>query len=140
MASQRIMEHTNNRFNFEALCGFKKMMQEVWAGKSCSFFGVQNSLKTALSAEFCDKIIYITSDDVQANAAVSAFSLMGKKACLLPQISDSFLYKKATANERYEIRTKTLYNIISNLAEVVVCPVEALFNFLPDPKRFKENT
>lgn len=134
------MEHTNNRFNFEALCGFKKMMQEVWAGKSCSFFGVQNSLKTALSAEFCDKIIYITSDDVQANAAVSAFSLMGKKACLLPQISDSFLYKKATANERYEIRTKTLYNIISNLAEVVVCPVEALFNFLPDPKRFKENT
>ncbi len=133
------MENINNRFGFENLNGFKKMIQMVRAGKSCSIFGVQNSMRVALSSDLSEKLIYVTADEVTANQALSSFSMLGKRVYLMPSIPDSFLYKKATTNDRFEIRTKTLFNVAFGEADVIVCPVESLFNFLPNPKTFKEN-
>ena len=45
----------------KAQAGYKKLVDSVLAGKSCSVFGVQNSMRPALSLMFGKKILYLVS-------------------------------------------------------------------------------
>ena len=133
------MENTNI-FNFEGLSdNFAKLYSEVRAGNSCSIFGVQNSARPAIVSGFGKKLFYLVADNVNANAAIENFELMGKKAILLPAVQDSFLYKRAMSTELYLKRTQTLYEILNKNFDVVVASVDALFSFLPSISDFSSH-
>ena len=126
-----------NRFNLEALDPrLGKLASEIRAGKSCSVFGVQNSMRTAISASFGKKILYLTSSDILVNSAVSSFELMGLETVKFGAILDEFLYKKAQTNENYLARLETFSKILSGKFDVVVAEISALCSFLPSPSEF----
>ena len=127
----------NRFFDFERFASLRKMIETIRAGKSCSIFGVQNSLRPALAVSISKKVLFITADDVTAASTVEKFSLMGKKTHLFPLITDSFLYKKAGSEDRYFERSETLANIISGDFDVIVAPASSLFSFLPNVEKFK---
>lgn len=134
------MERTNKRlFNYEKLSGYKKLIETVRAGKSCSIFGVQNSMRAALASSFGGKLLFVTADDVTANSFASQFEIMGLRSVLFPSVPDTFIYKKAGTTERFAQRTKALFDILNGNFDVVICPVEALFAFLPSVTDFEEN-
>lgn len=127
-------------FNFEVLSkDFAKMFNEIRAGNSCSIFGIQNSMRPAISCSFDKKILFITADNITANAKKDEFELMGKKTLLFPTIQDSFLMKRASSNEYSLNRTKTLFSIVQKDFDVVVAPITSLFSYLPSVKEFKEH-
>ena len=125
------MENTKT-FNFDALSeNYSKMIREVRAGNSCSIFGVQNSMRPALVSNIKRKILYLTADNVGANSMLEQFKFMGQNALLFPNVSDGFLYKKASSSELYRQRSKTLYKVLKKDYDVIVAPIESLFQFLP---------
>ena len=118
---------------------FSKLSEEIRAGHSCSVFGVQNSMRMAISSALSKKILYLTSSDIFANLAVESFELMGLKTIKMPVIQDEFLYKKAQSIELYLSRLKSLSKIINGDYDVIVAEVSALFSFLPSPQIFFNN-
>ena len=127
-------------FNFEALGkDYAKMIKEIRAGNSCSIFGIQNSMRPALCNSFAKKILFITSDNINADAKKEEFELMGLKTFLFPAVQDSFMFKRASSNEYNLQRTMTLYNIVKKNYDVIVAPITALFAFLPSEKEFKNH-
>ena len=129
-----------NFFNFESLNeNYAKMIKLVRAGESCSVFGVQKSMRVALSGEIGKKLLYITADMVSANAVYEQFVLSGQKAVLISNIQDSFIYKKAGSSELYIERSKTLYKILKGDFDAVIMPVESLIFWLPNVNEFKKN-
>ncbi len=126
-----------NRFDLAALDPqLDRLASELRAGISCSVFGVQNSMRAAISASLDKKILYLSSSDVLANSAVSSFELMGLKTVKFGAILDEFLYKKVQSSESYLARLEALSNILSGNFDVVVAEISALFSFLPSPKEF----
>ena len=127
-------------FDFENLGkDYAKMIKEIRAGNSCSIFGIQNSMRPALCNGFGRKILFITSDNINANVKKEEFELMGLKTFLFPAVQDSFMFKRASSNEFSLLRTLTLFNIMQKNYDVIVAPITALFGFLPSPKEFKEH-
>ncbi len=127
-------------FNFEKLSkNFSKFYEEVRAGKSCSVFGVQNSMRPAVVSNFGKKVIYLTADSVKANAVAEEFKIMGQKTLVFESPSDTFLYKKAQSNEISIKRTKVLFDVLNKDFDVIIAPISSLFSFLPNEKRFKSN-
>ena len=105
---------------------YKKLIEAVRAGKSCSIFGVQNSMRPALVSGLNKRLFYICADNMSAASAVEQFKLMGLKTDYIPSISDCFLYKKSGSVELFRERSKSLFNIAQNNTDVVVAPVESL--------------
>ena len=129
-----------NFFKFESLSeNFAKLYAELGAGNSCSVFGVQNSMRPAMVSNVGKKCLFLTADLTTANFATEQFELMGLNAILFPSVQDSFLYKKAQSNETYIKRTKALYDILCKNFDVVVAPIDSLFNFLPSIKDFSSH-
>ena len=129
-----------NFFKFESLSeNFAKLYAELGAGNSCSVFGVQNSMRPAMVSNIGKKCLFLTADLTTANFATEQFELMGLNAITFPTVQDSFLYKKAQSNETYVKRTKALYDILCKNFDVVVAPVDSLFNFLPSIKDFSSH-
>lgn len=127
-------------FNFDAISeNYSKMINLVRAGNSCSIFGVQNSMRTALVSNFQKKILYLTADNVSANSLLENLKMMGQKALLLPSVPDLFIYKKAGSTELYKERSKTLFQILKGDYDFVVAPIEALFQILPNQNEFYNN-
>ncbi len=118
---------------------YKKLFESVWAGKSCSIFGVQNSMRSAISESFGKKILYLTADNISLGTAREEFERMGLKTVGLRAIQDSFIYKKSQSNELYSERTFALYNILKKNFDVVVASVESLFSYLPSISDFKKH-
>ena len=130
------MENTKT-FNFDAISeNYSKMIREIRAGNSCSIFGVQNSMRPALVSNIKRKILYLTADNVGANSMFEQFRFMGQNTLLFPNTSDGFLYKKASSSELYRQRSKTLYKVLKNDYDVIVAPIESLFQFLPSVDDF----
>lgn len=118
---------------------YKKMFESVWAGKSCSIFGIQNSMRPAISLGFGKKLLYITADNITANGAKEEFERMGLKTLGFKAIQDSFIYKKSQSFELYGERTLSLYNILKKNFDVVVTSIDALFSYLPSVSDFKKH-
>lgn len=128
-------------FDFENLSeNYRKMIEEIRAGNSCSIFGMQNSMRTAVCKSIGQKFLFLVADNLSANNAVSNFELMGMNAVLFPMVQDSFLFKRAQSNELYVERTIALHKILSKDFDVVVAPISALYSFLPSVEDFKTNT
>lgn len=120
----------------KAQAGYKKLVDSVLAGKSCSVFGVQNSMRPALSLMFGKKILYLVSDSQILNLTAEAFEMLGYKTLTFKAVQDSFIYKKSQSNELYLARTKLLFDILGGDFDVVVCEVSALTQFLPSVSDF----
>ncbi len=130
-----------NFFKFEGLSeNFAKLYAELGAGNSCSVFGVQNTMRSAIVSNLKTKVLYLTADLTLAGLAVEQFEMMGRSAVMLPAVQDSFLYKKAQSNELYIKRTKALYDILNKNFDVVVMPVQALMSYLPNVNEFLSHT
>lgn len=130
----------NFNFDFEKLGGdYKNLIEQVGVGNSCSIFGVQNSMRPALVSSFKKKILYIAADLISAKSVAEQFEIMNYKTFVLEPIYDSFIYKHAQSNEAFVTRSKILFEILKKQAEVIVVPVESLFNFLPSIKEFKNH-
>ena len=129
-----------NFFKFEKLSeNFAKLYKEMWAGNSCSVFGVQNVLRPAIVSNLGKKVLFLTADMVTANQARENFSMMGLKTLMFPSVHDTFLYKRAQSNEAYVERTRTLFEILGKNFDVVVAPIDALLSFLPSVKDFSNH-
>lgn len=129
-----------DKFNFEGLSdNYRRMIEFVRAGESCSLFGVQKSMRVALVSDLSKKLLYLTADNVSALAVLNQFKLMGKRAIYFPNIQDCFIYKKAGSNELYLERSKTLSQILMGDYDVVVAPVESLIWWLPKKDDFLNN-
>lgn len=127
-------------FNFEKLNkNFSKFYEEVRAGKSCSVFGVQNSMRPALISNIDKKVLFITADLVRANALADEFKIMGKKVLVFESPNNTFLYTKASSTELFSKRIKTLYEILNKNFDIIVAPISSLFSFLPSVSRFTKN-
>ncbi len=127
-------------FDFENVNSeFKRLFEQVRAKKSCSIFGVQNSMRPAISSFFGKKIVYVTADSVVAKSRAENFEILGLKTLTLEAVQDTFLYKRASSNEIFLNRTKTLVKILSNDFDVLVVPILSLFSFLPSVSDFKAN-
>ena len=127
-------------FNFKNINdNYSKLIEEIGAGKSCSIFGVQNSMRPALSSSFGKRIFYVTADNVSAMSALEKFSFMGLKTDIFPCISDQFIYRKSTSNELYLKRSKTLFDILTGGCDVIVATAESLLYQLPDASEFKKH-
>lgn len=139
MEMQVKMENTKI-FDFESLNdNYRKMIEQVNLGNSCSIFGVQNSMRPAIVSNFNGLVLYLTSDNVTANASLESFKFMGLNAMILPQIPDSFLYKKAGSTELYKQRTQTLFKILTDKVDIIVAPICAILDFLPNENIFSQN-
>ena len=93
---------------------FKKIIQGVGQEKSCSIFGVVESLKIALSASFNKPILYITSDIVLGRKLQEFFEHIEKNStCVFPSVPDNIVYKNFVSSEPYIERNTTLFDILS---------------------------
>ena len=127
-------------FTFEKLSNnFGKLYKEMWAGNSCSVFGVQNSLRPAIVSNLNKKVLFLTADSVTATAAKEQFEMMGQSVLEFPAVHDSFLYKRAQSNDAYITRTRTLFDVLNKKFDTVVAPIDALFSFLPSIKDFNSH-
>ncbi len=130
----------NNTFNFENLSeNFKRFYERVRAGKSCSVFGVINSLRPAIVSNFNKKVLYLTADSILAKTAVSDFKSMGLNYLSFDTSADEFLFKKAQSNEISLQKTQTLFNILEGNFDGIVAPITSLFSFLPDVNKFQNS-
>ena len=110
MVSQKKMANINF-FKFEKLSdNFAKLYKELWAGNSCSVFGVQNVIRPSIVSNLGKKVLFLTADTVTANQAKENFLMMGLKTLMFPSVHDTFLYKRAQSNDAYIERTNTLFN------------------------------
>ena len=139
MEIQKKMEHTEGFFYFEKLSSFKKFFEALRAGKSCSIFGVQNSMRPVISASTQKKLLFVCADESVSGEMLESFKEMKLNTLLFPTIPDSFLYKKITTVELFSKRTETLFKILKGDFDVVVCTVESLFSFLPNVNNFKDS-
>ena len=128
------------KFDFENLgSDFKKLFEQVQMKNSCSIFGVQNSMRPAISSSFNKKILYITADILSAKSVAEQFEIMGYNTLVFEPVYDSFLYRHAQSNEPFVARSKMLFEVLKKSAEVVVAPIQSLFSFLPSVKDFKSH-
>lgn len=118
---------------------FAKLKKQVEAGNSCSIFGVQNSMRSAICEFLQKKIVYLASDQVRAEQIKSDFEVMGKKAVALTCPSDTFLFKRAESTELFERRTSAMFDIVCGDYDVAVIPVNALISILPKKQKFEQS-
>ena len=119
---------------------FKKIIQGVGQEKSCSIFGVVESLKIALSASFNKPILYITSDIVLGRKLQEFFEHIEKNStCVFPSVPDNIVYKNFVSSEPYIERNTTLFDILSKNKKIIITSVDALLFPLCNPKTFKDN-
>lgn len=139
MENRQTTENTDV-FGFENLSvDYKKLYKELRAGNSCSVFGVQNSMRSALVSELDGKIVYLVADAIIARNYVEQFEIMGKKVVHFPSIQDSFIYKHAQSSENEQKRTETLFKILQGDFDVVVAEIQSLFSFLPSISDFQNH-
>ena len=129
-----------NFFDFENInSDFKKLKNEIEQNNNCSIFGVQNSLRPALVSSFNKKILYLTADSVVAKNVVEQFQMMGKSVIDFEPVHDTFIYKRAQSSDNFVQRACSLFKILEKDFDVVVCPIESLWAFLPSVSDFKSH-
>ena len=117
----------------------KKVLEGVGARKSCSVFGVTESLKVMLSASFDKPILYITSDIVHARKLQEMFeNILGSGIFVFPSVADNLIYKKAVSAESFLLRNKALLGILNHEAKVIIASADALLGVLCPVSKFKE--
>ncbi|MBQ8468231.1 MAG: transcription-repair coupling factor [Clostridia bacterium] len=115
---------------------FTKIFDSVRAKKSCSAFGVQNSLRAPI-ANMCSKnILYVASDYITATKIKDHFEALGRKTFIFSAGSDNFIYKKAQSNTNNIMRTQALESIFSNTENCIICTTDSLFAPLCSPQNF----
>jgi len=116
---------------------FKKIIEGVGQGKSCSIFGAVESLKVALSNTFNKKILYITSDIIQGRKLQEFFEHIDKgSTTVYPAMPDSMVYKSYVSNEPYIERNTTLFDILCDKKKVVITSADALTNIIAPKELF----
>ena len=118
---------------------FAKIAKEIRAKKSCSAFGVQNSLRVPIACLCADNILYVASDIIVANKIKEHFASLGRKVCIFGSGTDSFIYKKAQSNANAKSRTDALFKILTNKDMNVICTADSLFAPLPKPEVFAKS-
>ena len=117
----------------------KKVLEGVGARKSCSVFGVTESLKVMLAASFDRPILYITSDIVHARKLQEMFeNILGSGIFVFPSVADNLIYKKAVSAESFLLRNKALLGILNHEAKVIIASADALLGVLCPVSKFKE--
>ena len=105
----------------------KKVLEGVGARKSCSLFGVTESLKVMLSCAFDKPLVYVTSDIVHARKIQEMFEdVFAGNVVLLPAVADNLIYKKAVSTESFVERNRALAKILSGQAKIIVTSSDAL--------------
>ena len=118
----------------------KKVLEGVWARKSCSFFGATESLKVMLSAAFDKTLVYVTSDIVHARKIQEMFeSVFSEKVVLFPAVADNLIYKRAVSADSFLERNRTLALILNGSAKIVIVPTEALLMPLAPVEFFEKS-
>ena len=118
---------------------YKKLIDSARAKISCSAFGM-GQIERIISSIAMGKVLYITSDYVSAKRVYDIYrELIGNRAKLLPSGADVILYKKSQSSENNANRISTLFSLSENALDVVVAPVDALFSYLPNVDKFREN-
>lgn len=115
---------------------FAQITNLVRAKKSCSAFGVQNSLKPPIASMCADNILYIVSDYIVATKVKENFQALGKKVNIFVPNTDCFLYKKAQTNTNNIMRIKTLFDIFTSKQNVIIATADSLFSPCIDPEVF----
>lgn len=113
-----------------------ELIRGVQDKKSCSVFGVQNSLKVPLASMLNSNILYLASDYITANKIAENFKTLGKKVSLFANAPDSFLFKKAQSQQANVSRMHTFFNILTAPSNIVVASVDSLLTPCPLPSRF----
>lgn len=115
---------------------FAQIVSLTRAKKSCSAFGVQNSLKPPIASMCSDNILYIVSDYIIASKVKENFEALGKNVNIFVPNTDCFLYKKAQTNTNNIMRIKTLFDIFSRKQNVIIATADSLFSPCADPEVF----
>ena len=113
-----------------------ELIRGVQDKKSCSVFGVQNSLKVPLASMLSGNILYLASDYITANKIAENFKTLGKNVSLFANNPDSFLFKKAQSAQANTSRMHTFFNILTAPSNIVVAPVDSLLTPCPAASRF----
>ncbi len=115
----------------------KKCAQAYRDGKKVSAFGLSGFAKSALSALCASgKTLVVSADFYTARAFFEGISNFNDKVALLPPRDDTLLYRDSVSGENILTRLKTLYEIATGKADIVVCPAECLTQIYPDRERF----
>jgi len=118
---------------------FAKIINAIRAKKSCSAFGVQNSIRVPIACMCADNVLYVASDIIVANKIKEHFLALGRKVCVFGSGADSFIYKKAQSNANAKLRTDALAKILTNKDMNVICTADSLFAPLPRPENFAKS-
>ena len=117
----------------------KKLFEGVGQEKSCSIFGVVESLKIALSGEIGKKILYITSDIVQGRKLQELFEqIENGSTAVYPSMPDNLIYKNYVSAEPFIERNTTLFDILSEKKKVVVTSIDALLTPIVSSGEFEK--
>ena len=119
---------------------FKKISEGVGARKSCSIFGVCESLKVMLSASFNKPIVYVGSDIIQARKLQELFEdIFDDGVYLYPTVADNVVYKKAVSEDSFIERNRALCSILTGKAKVVIAVTQSLMMPIAPVSAFKDN-
>ena len=116
---------------------FKKFKERVGARKSCSVFGVTESLKVLLSSSITEPIVYITSDIVLARKLQELFEdVLVDSSVIMPAVADNLIYKKSVSVEPFFERNTALFKFLTGKARVLITSSDALYFPLAPAQKF----
>lgn len=122
-----------NFFTFKNLNGdFLSLENDLRLGTPTAVFGVADAHKYLVASLAEQKTVYVAPDNVSAQRAYEAISVLsGKKCAYLTAKDDVILYKDALSKDALFRRICAVYEML-NGAEVVVCEAEALLQPFPN--------
>ena len=119
----------------------EKVLRGVGARKSCSLFGVTESLKVMMTSSFDMPVVYVTSDIVHARKLQEMFEDIFKdQTVIFPAVADNLIYKKAVSAEGFLERNRALSKILQGKARIVIASTDALMMPLAPVKEFEAST
>jgi len=119
---------------------YKKIIQGVEQEKSCSIFGVSESLKVMLTSELNRSILYIASDVIGAKKIQEYYEqIYPKQTILFPAVPDNMLFKNYVPAEPYIERNSVLLSALTQNKKIIITSVDALLFPLPSVENFKKN-
>ena len=127
--------------DFEKLGGdYSELCKRAREKVPCSIFGMTQTEKILSAISCSKKIVYLTSDLINAKRSYEMFKqILGDKVSLLAPGSDVLIFKQAQSNENNVERLKTAFGLAMGKTDVVVASIDSLFSYLPNITKLKEN-
>lgn len=119
---------------------YKALMDSIRKREKCSVCGMGQSEKIVSSLNATGKVLYIASDFSVAKKSYELFkSVLPNSTFLFAEDGDNLIYKKSQSLENSVERIKTLFNLVSNKANVVCTSIESLLSYVPQKEDLRQN-